>query len=263
VSEAGPLPGTSYSLVKLLGSGGSGQVYLGIHEPLGKQVAIKLLRRDRDAESQDRLRAEARLLARISHPALVGVYDLGQTSDGRTFLVMEYVEGETLSEKLRRQGALPHAVACELCAQILDGLAVAHAHGVVHRDIKGSNIIVGSDGRARIVDFGVAKAVVGRLPSLDLYATGCLLFELLSGAPPSPDTSPVTLQHEANPELEAFLAQVLAKDPAERPASASSSIAPASCGRTIRRATTTTSPSSSRRSMGYRSRSSLRQHAWR
>ncbi len=257
----GPLQGTAYSLVRLLGAGGSGEVFEANHDALGTRVAIKLLRPDlaRDPLQLDRLRAEARMLARISHPSLVGVFDLGVAADGRTFFAMEYVEGETAAALVSRRGPLPVAMAMELMAEVLDGLGAAHALGIVHCDVKPSNVIVGRDGKARVVDFGMLegatqhehgsgspKGLVGTprymapeqilaqrvSPATDVYAAACTLFSLLTGAPPFEgdvfeqhvNAPPPTLAErgrgEASLELEALIAQALAKDPHDRPPSA-------------------------------------------
>ena len=251
------LTGTPYSLERPLGRGGSGEVFLATHEQLGKRVAIKLLRPGLagDSELLDRLRAEARLLARITHPSLAGVYDLGETSDGRTFFAMEYIEGENAADLVRRLERVPLAMACEIVAQLLDGLAAVHALGIVHRDVKPSNVIIGRDGRARIVDFGLAhrlgepstgllgtpsymapEQILGETvsPAADLYAAAATLFTLLTGAPPfesnplekhlteAPPTLSERLDRPVSTGLEALVAQALSKDPADRPPSATS-----------------------------------------
>jgi serine/threonine protein kinase/tetratricopeptide (TPR) repeat protein len=252
--------------VRCLGRGASGTVYLATHETLARSVAIKFLRRElsEDPGQRDRLRAEARLLAGLRHPSLVGVHDMGQAADGRTYFVMEYVDGATLRELLDQRKRWPIPEACEMVAQALDGLAVAHEHGVVHRDVKPSNLLVGADGKVRLLDFGVAKElrpdvnvestqegqVVGTprymspeqacgdpvSAASDLYAAGCVLFEMITGTPPYGGASAAELlqKHvmepspalserfdgEVDTSLEAVVAQALAKDPTERPRSA-------------------------------------------
>src|SRR5439155_6951701 len=137
--EGRPLPGTRYSLITPLGEGAMGEVFLGEHADLGKRVVIKLLRAQLSQRGDlvARLRQEARLLAQIRHPALVDIYDLSVSSDGRPFFVMEYIEGWNLKDYLAGAGGTLHTpAACELVAMALDGLDAAHQRGIVHRDIK-------------------------------------------------------------------------------------------------------------------------------
>jgi tetratricopeptide (TPR) repeat protein/predicted Ser/Thr protein kinase len=153
-----------YRLVRPLGRGGMGEVYLAHDETLERQVAIKFIAPDHagDDVARRRLIREARAAAILEHPGICAVYDAGQTPDGRAYIVMQYVEGTSLHERLR-QGPLPLDDALAIAAQVAEALAVAHAHGVVHRDLKPGNVIVTPAGRPTIVDFGIAKQRV--LPS--------------------------------------------------------------------------------------------------
>jgi tetratricopeptide (TPR) repeat protein/predicted Ser/Thr protein kinase len=214
-----------YRLVRPLGRGGMGEVYLAHDETLERQVAIKFIAPDHagDDVARRRLIREARAAAILEHPGICAVYDAGQTPDGRAYIVMQYVEGTSLHERLR-QGPLPLDDALAIAAQVAEALAVAHAHGVVHRDLKPGNVIVTPAGRPTIVDFGLAKQRV--LPSemshaatvssvtaahqvigtpsymapeqirhqpldgrSDLFSLGVLLYECLTGIRPFDGTS--------------------------------------------------------------------------
>ena len=213
-------PGTElghYRIVRLLGSGGMGDVYLAHDLTLERDVAIKLLPadgRDHD-DSRGQLLREAQAAAALDHPNICHVHEVGQTADGRAFIVMQYVEGETLSAVLRR-GPLPVRDALALGAHIAEALAVAHRRGIVHRDLKPQNVMVTPSGRPKLLDFGLAKLVQSAPATLeasgpsdqtmvgvvkgtpaymspeqvqqrpvdgrsDLFALGALLFECLTG----------------------------------------------------------------------------------
>ncbi len=148
-----------YEIVRLLGAGGMGEVYQG-HDPrLGRDVAIKILPGEfaSSATRLHRFEREARAAAALSHPNILAVYDVG-TDGGTPYLVSEFLEGRTLREALN-EGAIPFRKALELARQILSGLAAAHARGITHRDLKPENIFLTSDGRVKILDFGIAKWV--------------------------------------------------------------------------------------------------------
>ncbi|MEM7155828.1 MAG: protein kinase [Myxococcota bacterium] len=141
-----------HRLVRKLGEGGMGIVHLAHDEQLDRPVAIKLLQPEGDSR---RLLREARSMARLSHPHIAAVYDVGTTDDGQVYVAMEYVEGPTLRTWLK--ASHPWAERYEVLLQAARGLAAAHAAGVVHRDFKPDNVIVGDDGRVRVLDFGLAK----------------------------------------------------------------------------------------------------------
>ncbi len=214
-----------YELLRPLGRGGMGAVYLATHRQLKKQVAIKLLpvMSAEDSDVRARFQREIRVVGRLNHPSIVAATDAGEI-DGTQFLVMEYVPGLDLSRLARLLGKLPVADACELMRQVALGLSCAHAEGVVHRDVKPSNLMLDETGRIRILDFGLAQlsvwdeasvdlTTVGQLMGTldymapeqaelsggvdyraDLYAMGATLFRLLCGRPPlaaAPNQSPL------------------------------------------------------------------------
>ena len=214
-----------YDLIRPLGRGGMGAVYLAVHRQLRKQVAIKLLPlvTGEDSDVRARFEREIRVVGRLNHPSIVAATDAGEI-DGTQFLVMEYVPGLDLSRLARLLGRLSVADSCELIRQVALGLSCAHAEGVVHRDVKPSNLMLDESGRIRILDFGLAQlsvwdeasvdlTTVGQLMGTldymapeqaelsgnvdyraDLYALGATLFRLLCGRPPlaaAPNQSPL------------------------------------------------------------------------
>ncbi|WP_018654315.1 serine/threonine-protein kinase [Actinomadura flavalba] len=212
---------------------------------------------DSPQAARARFAAEARFAAALRHGGVAQVYDFGQ-QDGRAYLVMEYVRGEPLSLLVRRTGGLPVRKVCDLLAQAADALAAAHARGIVHRDVKPANLLVTADGTVKITDFGIARGpaaaveptrtgvVLGTAhylspeqaageratPASDLYALGVVAHECLTGAPPFDGDTPVTIAHahvrlappelpgRVPPDVRDLVAELLAKDPADRPAGA-------------------------------------------
>jgi serine/threonine protein kinase len=148
-----------YQLGQVLGVGGMARVYLAEDRVLQRQVAVKVLSLPyaQDPSFVERFRREARTAARLSHPNIVAVFDSGSDAELH-YLVMEYVPGESLAELLARQGRLAPRRAAELASEVCKALATAHAQGLVHRDVKPGNVLVGHDGRVRVTDFGIAKA---------------------------------------------------------------------------------------------------------
>ena len=200
-----------YTTLRLLGSGGMGEVYLARDKILGREVAIKVLRK-RYAEDEEfvaRFRREARSAAALPHPNVISVHDLGRSGDGDHYIAMEYVPGGTLKQRLLQGGALRPAAAAALALQIADALDAAHARGIIHRDVKPQNVLLTAGGNAKLADFGIAAAaspVVGSRttpvigtpsymspeqvsgepvgPASDLYSLGVVLYEMLTGEVP-------------------------------------------------------------------------------
>ena len=146
-----------YRIIKKLGAGGMGEVYLALDTKLDRKVAIKVLRPDSLAEEnlRKRLLREAQAAAKLDHPNICAVYDVNE-ADSFTFIVMQYIEGETLAEKMERQ-PLELSTALAIAEQAAEGLAEAHAHGIVHRDLKPQNLMITPRGQLKILDFGLAK----------------------------------------------------------------------------------------------------------
>ena len=149
-----------YEIVRSIGAGGMGEVYLAEDTRLNRRVAIKFLPSDSVADEQanSRLLREAQAAATLEHPHICAVHEIGE-ADGRQFIVMQYVEGETLADRLKR-APLPLKAALDVAVQVADALAEAHAHGIVHRDIKPANIIINPRGQVKVLDFGLAKRIV-------------------------------------------------------------------------------------------------------
>lgn len=199
-----------YQLVEIVGQGGMALVYRGYDAELDRPVAIKLLADNLAADDSFRRRflREARMAGRLAHPNVVQVYDSGEV-DRRPYIVMEYVEGETLADLLHRRGRVPPAEAVELVVQVCAGLHHAHGAGLVHRDIKPQNLLLRRDGTVKIADFGIARSAhatklteIGSIlgtaaylapeqavgetvtPAADLYSVGVVLYQLLTGQTP-------------------------------------------------------------------------------
>lgn len=247
--------GGRYRLIEALAHGGTASVWRAHDERMGRDIAMKILRDEGvDATLRERAGREARVLAGLDHPNIVRVYD-GGDDDGVTYIVMALLQGETLRAIIDRRGAVPLDEAAELVADVADGLGAAHARGVIHRDVKPANIIC-HDQVPTLVDFGIARSmdattltrglVLGTAsylspeqaqgapltPAVDVYALGCVLYELLTGQPPFRGDNPVTvaLQHvqddpasladraDIPPAMNELVLRCLAKDPARRPA---------------------------------------------
>jgi serine/threonine-protein kinase len=258
------LLGGRYQVGELLGYGGMAEVHRGRDLRLGRDVAIKMLRTDlaRDATFQMRFRREAQNAASLNHPAIVAVYDTGEerapTGEALPYIVMEFVSGLTLKEVLAAEGRLMPRRALELTADICAALEFSHRHGIIHRDIKPGNVMLTQNGQVKVMDFGIARAlasgattmtqtsaVIGTAQYLspeqargeavdarsDVYAAGCVLFELLCGHPPFVGDSPVSVayQHvredprapseinrDVTPDVDAVVLKALAKNPLNR-----------------------------------------------
>lgn len=258
--------GGRYALVSPLGRGGMGQVWEATDTRLDRRVAVKLLTTagfpvgpDPDLDVR-RFTREAAVTAGLMHPGVPAIFDAG-AYDGGLYLVMELVDGCTIGDLVAEQGPLPVAWAAGIAGQIAAVLAIAHQRGTVHRDIKPQNVMLTREGTAKILDFGVAGLISQRAgqritstgvtvgtpgyiapeqlhdlpatPRSDLYALGCLLYEMLAGEPVFAATSPAGLirmhldqappplrRPDVPPHLESLVRQLLEKDPARRPADA-------------------------------------------
>jgi eukaryotic-like serine/threonine-protein kinase len=261
-----------YRVLRRIGSGGMADVYCAEDQQLGRRVALKLLYRRfaEDEQFVERFRREASSAAGLQHPNIVGIFDRGEW-DGTYYIAMEFVEGRTLKEIIRDKGPAPPEAAADITLQILRAARFAHERGVVHRDIKPHNVLIDTDGRIRVADFGIARAgasdmtetgsVMGTAQYLspeqaqgrpvdarsDLYSIGIVLFELLTGRVPFDAESPVTVAlmqvsepapsaREFNPEvppaLDAVALRAMEKDPARRFPSADEFIAALDAART-------------------------------
>jgi beta-lactam-binding protein with PASTA domain/predicted Ser/Thr protein kinase len=245
-----------YRLESVVGTGGMATVWRAMDESLGRVVAIKMLaeRYSEDESFVERFRREAQSAAGLNHPNIVSIYDRGE-ADGSYYIAMEYLDGRSLKDEIVEDGPLPAPRAIDYALQILQALRFAHRNGVVHRDIKPDNIIVGRDRRLKVTDFGIARAGASQMtevgsiigtaqylspeqargqqvrPPADLYSLGVVLYEMLTGRVPFDGDSAVAIAmkhvsenprppRELNPSIPPALEQVvlraLAKDPALR-----------------------------------------------
>jgi serine/threonine protein kinase len=255
------LVGERYELGELIGYGGMAEVHRGRDVRLGRDVAIKILRADlaRDPSFLNRFRREAQSAAGLNHPAIVAVYDTGEDHlpDGAAvpFIVMEYVEGRTLRDILKSEGPLPPRRAMEITSEVAGALDFSHRNGLIHRDVKPANVMITATGAVKVMDFGIARAlsdnaatvtqtaaVIGTAQYLspeqargeavdarsDVYSTGCLLYELLTGKPPFQGDSPVAVAYQhvrenapspssLNPAVPAALDSIVMKALAKNP----------------------------------------------
>lgn len=211
--------GNRYKVESRIGSGGMAVVYLAKDVILDRYVAVKVLNESLSSDESfvDRFRREARAAASLSHPNVVGIYDVGQ-DDATHYIVMEYIEGKTLKERIREEGRLPIAEAIAIGEQIADALDHAHENNIVHRDVKSHNIMIGPRGRVKVADFGIARAtssqtithtgsVMGSVhyfspeqargghigEKSDIYSLGVVLYEMVTGELPFSGDSPIAI----------------------------------------------------------------------
>jgi eukaryotic-like serine/threonine-protein kinase len=253
-----PVINKRYRPIELLGSGGMAEVYLAHDAVLDRDVALKVLSRTYvdDDEVIERFRSEARNAASLRHPNIVSVYDRGETEDGTYYIVMEYLPGGTLKERILREGPLPPRTSAAAAIQVAEALMEAHRNDVIHRDVKPQNILITEGGDAKVADFGIARAassatltrtgvLLGSVqymspeqaigarvgPRSDLYSLGVVLYEMLTGELPYDAESPISvaLKHVEGrlrpprtvepsiPEgMNTVTVRLLAKDPEER-----------------------------------------------
>jgi serine/threonine-protein kinase len=261
------LLGDRYEIGEIIGYGGMAEVHRGRDTRIGRDVAIKLLRADlgRDPAFEGRFRREAQSAASLNSPSIVAVYDTGESDlDGTPtpYIVMEYVDGQTLRDVLASEGRLLPQRAMEITVAVCTALEQAHAAGIVHRDIKPGNVMLTTSGEVKVMDFGIARALTASSTTLtqtaavvgtahylspeqargehvdarsDVYSTGCLLYELLTGAPPftgetavavayqhvrEDPTPPSLVEPDVPQSLDAIVLVAMAKNPANRYASA-------------------------------------------
>jgi eukaryotic-like serine/threonine-protein kinase len=255
----------SYRIVQQIGQGGMGRVYLAEHTLLGKRAAVKVLLPQYSANAQvvNRFFNEARASSMLKHPGVIDVYDFGRLPDNRAFLVMELLDGESLSALIARERRLPLERVVDIARQVANALTAAHERGIVHRDLKPDNIFLVEDAdlrsgvRAKVLDFGVAKlmddtaatgitrtgALIGTPTYMspeqcrgagdvdhraDVYALGCVMFEMASGVPPFVGDGmgdviaghlfqdPAPLTGVLPPPIDRVVARMLAKLPQDR-----------------------------------------------
>ena len=246
----------SYRLIEFIGAGGMGEVYRGVHLRTGATAAVKVLTAaDRLPALAERFRNEARIQALLQHPNIAHLEEFLE-HEGTPCIVMEYVEGETLEERVKRRGGLPEPEALALTAAVVDAVGYLHERGIIHRDIKPSNVKVTPDGVVKLLDFGIAKgpgspslttqgSIIGTLQSLapeqltgapasrltDIWSLGVLLFELVTGRHPFTEgsadeittrirgaqfTAPTRLRPGLSPAVDRIIGRCLRMNPRER-----------------------------------------------
>jgi beta-lactam-binding protein with PASTA domain/predicted Ser/Thr protein kinase len=245
-----------YRIIRKLGAGGMADVYLAEDQELGRPVAIKILndRHAADDSFVERFRREAKNAAGLSHPNIVSIYDRGE-AEGTYYIAMEFLDGRSLKELIVSRGQAPIKIAIDYARQILAAVGAAHRHGIVHRDIKPHNVLVGGEGRLKVTDFGIARSgasqmtevgsIIGTAQYLspeqaqgapvdqtsDLYSVGVVLYEMLTGQVPFTGDTPLEiamkhlsevpkppseLREEVPHDLDSVVLRALAKEPGER-----------------------------------------------
>lgn len=247
-----------YLLLQKIGEGGAAEVYRAKDERLDRTVAVKLLRPQfvYDPASRNRFIIEAKAAAGLAHPNIVDIYDFGEGPDGTMFITMQYVDGQNLKDILQKRGRLSPAEAVSIAQQVCYALIVAHAAGLIHRDVKPQNIMIDRIEAVRLTDFGIVKALSGPAltqsgmtfgtaaylspeqatgealsPASDIYSLGCVMYEMLAGTPPFTGDNPAVVAYkqvweqplplhelvpEVPPSLEHVVMRCLNKDPAQR-----------------------------------------------
>ena len=234
-----------YQFVSLLGRGGMGAVFKAVQVTLDRDVAIKVLpgdlvADDDDAQFAERFKNEARTMAKMNHPAIVNVYDFGETKTGLLYIVMEFIDGTDVAQMIASQGKLPEDYALSITAHVGDALQYAHTHGVIHRDIKPANILINMDGAVKVADFGLAKAhdaaeggltktnmamgtpdfvapeaLISGIPldgRADLYAMGVMLYQMLTGEIPRGIWAMPSTKLGTDPRFDGIIAKAMQTD---------------------------------------------------
>ena len=234
-----------YQFVSLLGRGGMGAVFKAVQVTLDRDVAIKVLpgdlvADDDDAQFAERFKNEARTMAKMNHPAIVNVYDFGETKTGLLYIVMEFIDGTDVAQMIASQGKLPEDYALSITAHVCDALAYAHTHRVIHRDIKPANILINMEGAVKVADFGLAKqsdagqggltktnmamgtpdfvapeALISGIPldgRADLYAVGVMLYQMLTGEIPRGMWSLPGAKFGSDPRFDAIISKAMQTD---------------------------------------------------
>ncbi len=255
--EPGHTLNATFRIERLLGHGGMGCVYAAYDQKLDRRVALKILTAVMDGQDRERFTVEAKALCELRHKGICAVYKLGTLPNGTPYLVLEYVEGETLRKLLLRSRTMPWREAAKLIINLCEALQPVHSAGIVHRDIKPENIMLSAEG-PKLIDFGLCRLpdqhltqpgfLVGTVMYIspeqcsglaatalsDIYSLGCVLFELLTGQTPFEADNAVAMVHlqafaeppnlstlgECSRELQGLVQRCLAKNPKERPASA-------------------------------------------
>lgn len=245
-----------YKIIEKLGSGGTSIVYRGQDLLLNRMVTVKILREEyaSNADFVRRFRHEAQAVASLSHSNIVAVYDVG-FEENMHYIVMEFVEGESLKDYIRRKGSLPVGEACNIITQILAGVQHAHEHGIIHRDLKSHNILLSKDGRAKVTDFGIAvgmsdvtltyntsSRIMGSVHYIspeqvqgqpvteksDIYSVGVIFYEMLTGRLPFLGETPISiamqhvqgeliLPHQVNPKVPLGISYVVMRSMRKNP----------------------------------------------
>jgi serine/threonine protein kinase len=253
MSAVGDLLAGRYELRARLGRGGMAEVFRALDTRLGREVAVKVLADHllSDPRSVERFEREGRNAASLHHPNIVDLYDAASEGDTH-YLVMELVEGPTLAEVIKREGQMPVPRALDIAGRIASALRVAHDRGLVHHDVKPSNVLFDGNDSVKVADFGIARAASSDIttvqgsppyvapeqakggradPRSDIYGLGCVLFEMLAGTPPfsGGSASAVIMQHLETPppplskfrddipaDVNSVVMRMLAKDPGQR-----------------------------------------------
>ena len=233
----------AYEILNILGQGGMGAVYKGRQKSLDRIVAIKILPPEAgedDMQFVERFKNEARTMAKMNHPAIVHVYDFGETTEGQLFIVMEFIDGTDVAKMIQEKKKLPEDYALAITAHVCDALGYAHTQGVVHRDIKPANILINMEGQVKVADFGLAKATdpsqmgltktnmamgtpdfvspEALMPGVpldgraDLYAVGVMLFNMLTGTIPRGAFRMPSITHQTDARFDKIIGKAMEMD---------------------------------------------------